>query len=173
MCAPQTGFHYISNNLAVTECIPLYFCHRWKQDFVSKGMWHRYVFIPHVFQQVTFSLMFKVQSCHLLHVCVFQLLCHFDLEETKRHIKYRICHLFTPLLCQNVIYLLAQTHLRKTNKSLLFPYWYFDKTSIITLNFMCDFGYHSRTKIFLFFFSFSGHKRLQWMMNHCLKVRYI
>lgn len=42
------------------------------------------VFIPHVFQQVTFGLVFKVQSCHLLCVRVFQLLRHFDLEETKR-----------------------------------------------------------------------------------------
>lgn len=37
------------------------------------------VFIPHVFQQVTFSLVFKVQSGHLLRVSVFELLRHFDL----------------------------------------------------------------------------------------------
>lgn len=37
-------------------------------------------FIPHVFQQVTFGLMFKVQSGHLLRVSVFELLRHFDLE---------------------------------------------------------------------------------------------
>lgn len=65
----------------------------------------REVFIPHVFQQVTFSLVFKVQSCHLLHVCVFQLLCHFYLEEIlKKLIKYRICHLFTSMASWNVIY---------------------------------------------------------------------
>lgn len=39
-----------------------------------------YAFIPHVFQQVTFGLMFKVQSGHLLRVSVLQLLRHFDLE---------------------------------------------------------------------------------------------
>lgn len=72
------------------------------------------VFVPHVFQQVTFGLVFKVQSCHLLCVCVFQLLCHFDLEETKktRQVKdlsfihpsdVHVCHLFQ-----------AHIHLQKT-----------------------------------------------------------
>lgn len=40
--------------------------------------------VPHVFQQVAFGLMFKVQSGHLLRVSVFQLLRHFDLEGRKR-----------------------------------------------------------------------------------------
>lgn len=56
----------------------------------------RDVFIPHIFKQVTFSLMFKVQPCHLLCVSVFQLLCHFDL--LKKEQKQRMCNVFIPLL---------------------------------------------------------------------------
>lgn len=41
------------------------------------------MFIPHVFQQVTFSLVFKVQSGHLVCVCVLQLLRHFDLDREE------------------------------------------------------------------------------------------
>lgn len=91
-------------------------CHsqEWWLDFKWSGSWwvcssvllqwmrtpscyacDRDVFIPHVFQQVTFGLVFKVQSCHLIRVCVFQLLCHFDLGETKRHIKQLICLSFS------------------------------------------------------------------------------
>lgn len=41
-------------------------------------------FVPHVFQQVTLGLVFKVQSGHLLHVSVFEFLRHFDLEGRKK-----------------------------------------------------------------------------------------
>lgn len=50
------------------------FCRRW-------GLWVR-AFVPHVFQQLAFGLMFEVQPGHLLRVSVLQLLRHFDLERT-------------------------------------------------------------------------------------------
>lgn len=43
--------------------------------------------IPHVFQQVTFGLVFKVQPGHLLSVCVFEFLRHFDLEGGKKKVQ--------------------------------------------------------------------------------------
>lgn len=61
------------------------------------------VFIPHVFQQVTFSLVFKVQSGHLLHVSVFEFLCHFDLEERKKTGPVEDLSFCDHLLCMCVV----------------------------------------------------------------------
>lgn len=76
------------------------------------------VCVPHVFQQVTFSLVLKVQSRHLLRVRVFQLLCHFDLEETKREDASgrAICRLFFLLFCTCVPWLtIADRKLNSNN----------------------------------------------------------
>lgn len=60
------------------------------------------VFIPHVFQQVTFSLVFKVQSGHLLRVSVFEFLRHFDLEGRKKTGPVEIC-LSVNICCARVL----------------------------------------------------------------------
>lgn len=85
-CIPK--FPLVNGSVHLTlqctsECIPQFFW-QWLRNV---HVCNTDMFIPHIFQQITFGLVLKVQPCHLLCVCVFQLLCHFDLGETKRQVK--------------------------------------------------------------------------------------